>query len=214
MLNNPRQNITSIINNKNIYFIILSIFLSSCSVSEEYSAQKKDINTIRPEAHRTFIQAISAMKSGEYQKAKILLEQVIILQPDFSKAYINLSIIQENDKNYTAAEKSLIAALKASPDDIRALNQIGRVYRQLGEFRKAQASYQKAINIKPDYAVAHYNIGILYDLYLYDLPQALTHYLKYQQLTNDTDQKVAKWIVDIERRHKKSLAIKKEADKL
>ena len=214
MLNNSINNHAFITNNKKYIFIIFSILLAACSATQKDTTQSNKINTINPEANAVFIQAISAMKSHEYKKAKILLEKAIILQPDFSRAFINLSIIQANDKNYKEAEKSLITALKSSPDDIHALNQLGFVYRELGEFTKALASYKKAINTNPDYAIAHYNIGILYDLYLYDLPQALTHYKKYQQLTHDTDPKVTNWIVDIERRHKKSLAIQKEEDKL
>ena len=44
------------------------------------------------------------------------------------------------------------------------------------------------------------NLGILFDLYLQDLEQALAHYRRYQELMSEENEQVAGWIVDIERR--------------
>ena len=38
-------------------------------------------------------------------------------------------------------------------------NNLGVVFNELGEVQKAITCYQKAINIKPDYADAYYNLG-------------------------------------------------------
>jgi len=39
---------------------------------------------------------------------------------------------------------------------------LGKVYRQMGQLDMAEESLQKALSIKPDYAVAHNNLGIVY----------------------------------------------------
>jgi len=41
-------------------------------------------------------------------------------------------------------------------------NNLGNVYRELGQLNDAISSYKKAISIKPDFAEAYYNLGILY----------------------------------------------------
>ena len=69
----------------------------------------------------------------------------------------------------------------------------------------SKTSYKKAIDINSNYANAHLNLGILYDLYFYDFPNAIKHYNNYQALTKNTNKQVEKWIIDLERRHKKSL---------
>jgi lipoprotein NlpI len=56
------------------------------------------------------------------------------------------------------------------------------------------------LDIDPNYAYAHLNYGILLDLYLGELENALAHYQKFQQLTPEEDKEVTKWIVDLERR--------------
>ena len=57
----------------------------------------------------------------------------------------------------------------------------------------------RAISHNSDYANAHLNIAVLFDIYLYDLDRAMQHYKMYQSLTNASDELVGKWVVDLER---------------
>ena len=57
----------------------------------------------------------------------------------------------------------------------------------------------------PEYAYAWYNLGVLYDLYLQDLPAALDHYTSVTSSVtgNAADEDAARsdrWIADLERR--------------
>ena len=56
-----------------------------------------------------------------------------------------------------------------------------------------------AVTSNPDYALAHYNLGVLNELYLQRLDIALKHFETYQALVGD-DRQVEKWIVDLRRR--------------
>ena len=76
----------------------------------------------------------------------------------------------------------------------------GRI-REIGEARKA---YDAALSIDANYAYAHLNIAILYDLYLHDGNKALQHYQRYQALSPTEDTQVVKWIVDLQQRMKKT----------
>ena len=98
-----------------------------------------------------------------------------------------------------AAESSLNAALRLNPDHPGALNQRGLLYRKNGNFPEAEAAYLKAVTANPDYALAHYNLGVLNELYLQRLDVALHHFEKYQALVGD-DKQVEKWIADLRRR--------------
>lgn len=185
---------------------LTNILLSGCSTSPSISNESSAI--INSENQATFSQAVSAMKAGQQQKAQDLLTQLINTQPNISNAHVNLGIIFLNKKSLEQAESAFNKALNINPDNIYALNQKGILYRQLGRFSDSRSAYEKAININPDYALAHLNIGILYDLYMHDLAKAIEHYKKYQTITKDKDEKVNKWIFDLQRRYKKSLALK------
>lgn len=190
---------------KVIIFILVTLLFSACSTTPEDSAN----NTGTPGSisNETYVKAIAAMKSGNTKKAQALLQKTITQQPDFSKAHLNLGIIFIKKNLLDDAEKSLQLAIKFEPNNIYAFNQLGFLYRTKGEFSKAKESYEKAIDINSDYAYAHLNLGILYDLYLYDIENAITQYKIYLTLSKK-DKKVAKWIFDLERRHKKSLSKK------
>ncbi len=54
--------------------------------------------------------------------------------------------------------------------------------------------YERALKVSPDYPDTHWNIGILYDVYLSKADLALQHYIRYQQLTGSDDPKLQGWI--------------------
>ena len=71
--------------------------------------------------------------------------------------------------------------------------------RRRGDFLGAEAAYQRAIGADADYALAYYNLGVLNELYLQSLDEALQYFKKYQQLS-DKDGQVDLWVVDLQRR--------------
>ena len=52
----------------------------------------------------------------------------------------------------------------------------------------------------PDYGLAHYNLGVLLDLYLRRTSEALEHYEAYQASLAAPNETVARWIIDLRRR--------------
>ena len=99
-----------------------------------------------------------------------------------------------------AAENSLTDALIIDPEHAAALNQLGMLLRRQGKFQEAEAAYLKAVTASPDYALAHYNLGVLNDLYLRQLEDALLHYERYLELVDEEDKQVTRWIADLKRR--------------
>ncbi len=193
---------------KLFFTVLITLLLSACAGMQEGSALGKKASSLNPASNETYVEAISAMKSGDTEKAQALLIKLINQNPNISNAHVNLGIIFVKNKSYNEAENSFNRALIINPNNIYALNQLGFLYRRQGDFTKAKESYEKAININSDYAYAHLNLGILYDLYMYDLVNAIEQYKIYLGLTKNEDKQVSKWIVDLERRYKKSLALK------
>jgi tetratricopeptide (TPR) repeat protein len=79
-----------------------------------------------------------------------------------------------------------------------------------GDFGKAKASYERSIALDAAYAPAVLNLGILYDLYLWDGARALELYDRYLQMTPG-DTQVQRWVADLRNRSgKQSAAPRKE----
>jgi tetratricopeptide (TPR) repeat protein len=72
--------------------------------------------------------------------------------------------------------------------------------RREGQFTDAEAAYRRAIATDPQYSLAHYNLGVLLDLYLRRPSEALECYEYYQSMLAEPNQTVGRWIVDLRRR--------------
>jgi Flp pilus assembly protein TadD len=120
--------------------------------------------------------------------------------PDTAIGYTNLGLLYLNKGEAESAQKALEQSLALDPSDAIAHNHLGVSLREQGKFNESQTAYLQAIKLDGAYSDAYLNLGILYDLYLQQLPKALQQYQRYQELTGSQDQTVAKWIVDLERR--------------
>ncbi len=63
-----------------------------------------------------------------------------------------------------------------------------------GKINDAKKDYIKAIELKPDYINAHYNLALLYDIYLQEITLAIKHYETYLSLLKKTDEATQEWV--------------------
>jgi len=151
------------------------------------------------QAQTLFEQATSVMAAGDYLDAELRFKDFLLRYPDYPGAHTNLAIIHANNGNDSAAQASIDAALALNPGYAPALNQQGMLFRKTGNFIEAESAYLKAVTASPSYALAHYNLGVLNELYLQRLQAALEHFEQYQSIVGE-DKQVERWIADLRRR--------------
>lgn len=144
--------------------------------------------------------AISTARAGQVNESIDFFRQLIALAPEYRHAHTNLGLLLLQQNQHQQAKAEFLTAIEQDKKDAIAYNHLAIIERQDGQFNEARAHYQEALNINPDYANAHLNLGILLDIYLQQLDQALAHYQKFQALTENRDETVTKWIADLERR--------------
>ena len=154
---------------------------------------------IPPQALTMYEQAVAIMAAGDFLDAELRFQEFLLRYPNFPGAHVNLAIIHSQNGNDEAAQAEIDAALALNPNHAAALNQQGMLFRRNGKFIEAEAAYLKAVTASPDYALAHYNLGVLNELYLQRLDVALQHFEIYQQLVGG-DEQVERWIADLRRR--------------
>ncbi len=154
---------------------------------------------IPPQVQTLYEQAVASMAAGDFVDAELRFKEFLLQYPGYPGVYVNLAISHANNENYEAARSALDAALALNPNHPAALNQSGMLLRKNGNFLEAEAAYLKAVTVNPDYALAHYNLGVLNELYLQRLDVALQHFEAYQTLVGE-DKQVEKWIADLRRR--------------
>jgi len=149
---------------------------------------------------RQFDAAVAAMQTGQDELAASLFTVIAKQHPRLASPYTNLGILLFRKGRSAEAEAAFKEALQRDDKDYVAANYLGMIYRGLGRFNDARAAYEQALAAKPDYAYAHLNLAILYDLYLGDLPKALDHYQQYRQFAVDADQRLPGWLADLQQR--------------
>ena len=157
------------------------------------------LRSIPSDALTMFERATAAMAAGDFAEAEFGFKELVLLYPEYPGAYVNLAIIHTKNENDAATRAAIDAALALDAKHPAALNQLGMLLRRNGNFLEAEAAYLKAVTVSPDYALAHYNLGVLYELYLQRLDAALQQFEAYQSLVGE-DKQVAKWITDLRRR--------------
>lgn len=145
-------------------------------------------------------EAIVAAKAGKVDRSIVLLKKVTQSNPEYAAAFTHLGLQYLQKDNLQAADLAFKKSLELNSSDFVAYNHRGVIMRKRGDFAGAKSMYKTAIGHNPDYANAHLNIAVLYDIYLYELDQAMHHYKKYQAITAGEDKLVGKWIIDLDRR--------------
>ena len=149
---------------------------------------------------RRYADAQTLMSVEDYAGAAEILQSVVAEGPQYPGAATTLAIAWRRLDRSEDALALLETTLAAHDTYAPGWNEVGILHREAGRFGEAEAAYVKAVTVNPDYALAHFNLGILLDLYLGRHEQALVHYQRYQELVPDEDKQVARWIKDISRR--------------
>jgi tetratricopeptide (TPR) repeat protein len=150
-------------------------------------------------AAQQYGQALQMIKSGRKTDAELELKQLSAAYPQFAGPQVNLGLLYLGDSRLSEAETAFKSALDINPANPVAGDELGIVERKLGNFTAAEAAYQRAIAAEPNFAPAHLNLGVLYDLYLAQPQKALEQFERYLEIAGDNKQ-VAGWVVELKKR--------------
>lgn len=155
---------------------------------------------ITPAAQRAFDDARRAMRAGRMDDAERGFKSLIQFHPELGGPHANLGLIYRQANKLPEAVAALEQATKVSPRQPVYFNQLGITYRMQGQFAKAREAYERAIDLDANYAAPVLNLGVLYDLYLWDPKRAAEHYDRYLAMSPGGDANVTKWLADLRNR--------------
>ncbi|NJN52200.1 MAG: tetratricopeptide repeat protein [Gammaproteobacteria bacterium] len=183
--------------------LLALVFLMGCqsasTVSMTEDAAGPVVEVDRKSA-ALFDAALAAIADGKLRDAEVLLNELTVREPALSGPWVNLGLVQNELGNAAGAEASFKSAVTANPSNCVALTELGLLARRNGDFLAAEANYLACLKQVPEFREAHLNLGILYELYLGRLSDALDSYRAYLSLQTDEDRRVAGWAMDLERR--------------
>jgi tetratricopeptide (TPR) repeat protein len=174
------------------------IIESAKSKRNGYLDQKKQrLSNVPSYVITKYKQALTFMKNQEWRKAETLFDEILVIHPQLSGAYVNKALIAIEQKNLSGANDQLDKALEVNAMNPYAYQMKGKVARLTGNFELAEKSYLKALDIWPEYPEAQVNLAILLELYRGRLLDARKYYLSYLELQAD-DQQVQRWLAGVE----------------
>lgn len=180
--------------------ILVAGILSACATQEtkqdamSQHDRDKAIQTTTDSDLEKYGEAITLLGNGELDKAKTMLVEFTEQRPELAGPWANLGLISIKQNKLAEAESQLAKALQKNPDMPQALNLMGYIEKSRGNIIKARDYYIRAVEIKDNYALAHYNLALLYDIYIQDVNKAIEHYQKYLALIKDKDKRTAEWL--------------------
>ncbi len=187
----------------NLYIFAAILFLlSSCQTNEKPIKQASrtadvELNTTELKAYQ---EALEAIKAGRAEAAIPVLIKIVGAHPDHVAAQINLANSYLMAKKIQDAENALSHVLTIKPTVAEALNLQGLIDVEKGEYNKAEKNYLSAIQQKQNYAFAHYNLALLYDVFYQTPDQALPHYERYLELGGEGDKYTRNWVAELKQK--------------
>jgi len=176
--------------------IILLLLATGCSTSPSNLNSKESINISNAEIS-LYREAITALGNNHLDKAKTGFLKMSEAKPGLAGPWANLALIYIKQQQYKKADNAVKRALENNPEMPQALNLAGVIAEQEGRIADARELYEKALTNKPDYAIAHYNLALLFDVYLQNISKALLHYQQYMIFSGGNDKNTALWIKEL-----------------
>jgi tetratricopeptide (TPR) repeat protein len=106
-----------------------------------------------------FIRARAYREQEEYEKALQDFQQILELDPQYTRAWYHRGITLQKLKRHKEALAAYEEAIKLNPHYVAAWNNKGDMLDELLRSDEALAAYEEAIKLNPHYAGAWYNKG-------------------------------------------------------
>lgn len=116
------------------------------------------------------------------------LERATLQDPKNRAAWVELGNAYFDSNQAQKAVTAYAKALALQGDDPNVLTDQGVMYRELGQFDKAVANFQKAQKLDPKHLQSLFNLGIVYANDLHKLPEAQAAWNKIIALAPDSQQ--------------------------
>jgi len=187
--------------------LVVALLLTSCATTTEtttVSSSSLSPNEQSDTEKSEYKKALTLLNHDKLDAAREIFQQFKSDRPELAGPYANLAIIALKNNKPEKALELVKLALSKNPNLAHALNLLAYLEQVSGEIKLAEKHYKEAIKNKNDYAIAHYNIALLYDVYLQDIESAIPHYERYMELINNEDKNTADWLEQIKRTKDKS----------
>ncbi|MGB3755479.1 MAG: tetratricopeptide repeat protein [Rivularia sp. (in: cyanobacteria)] len=133
------------------WFALGNLYCSQAQMAQAESAYQKAI-ILRPDAGTIYNNlGYTLEEQGKWEEAIASYQKALQFQPNCREADVNLGNILHTQGKLSSEKQAYYAQLNF---------QLGNARKQVGDCKTATVYYQKAVNLKPDFEEAYYNLGM------------------------------------------------------
>jgi Flp pilus assembly protein TadD len=127
--------------------LVFMLTLNACSTMPRFGASDNGAEALPTAVTSRYERALDEMRSGEDTRAIELFEGFVAAYPEYPGASLNLAKLQLRNDRADAAVHVLKNCILLNPDYAPAYNQLGIIFRERGEFDRANTIYLNAIEV-------------------------------------------------------------------
>ena len=146
---------------------------------------------------RDYARALKQLSAGEAEKAEKTLSKLSRSHSSHMGLWINLANARYQTNNFTAATDALTQAKTINAKAAEIYNLSGLIAVEQQDYKTAESLYLKALSLNKNYANAHYNLALVYDIFYQDISNALIHYQQYLALIPEGDAATSSWVEEL-----------------
>lgn len=140
----------------------LSLSSAKSKTPPKAMAKSKDKKSKDEEsAAMAILRGVNHERSGEWEKARQIYEDVRQKQPDNMEAIHRLAIVADAQRRHAEAEHLFLLALEKDPRNPALLGDLGYCYFLQGQLPKAESALRKATTIEPSNQRYCNNLGLV-----------------------------------------------------
>jgi tetratricopeptide (TPR) repeat protein len=143
------------------YFLRGNILLQLDDIKAAYADISKAISLDSTNLNYYFVIADIYLKGGSADGAIDALNTIIRLDPKNTEAYLKLSKVYYYKKDYENSMKTLAGLQQLDKENVELYFIRGLNLKETGDTARALASFQKAVQLKPDFYDAYMQLGLL-----------------------------------------------------
>lgn len=192
------------------FILSLGIFLTACNATPPIAPptatptnQDQAAPSTAEQEITQYTTALHLLNINQLDQAETEFNELTAKHPDLAGPWANLGLIYIKKNQLDKARTYLDKSLAKNPRLAQAYNLLGYIEYSQGNVLKAKQLYDKALDYKEDYALAHYNLALLYDVYLHDIPKAVEQYQRYLELIKTEDKATRDWLNELRNTQKK-----------
>jgi tetratricopeptide (TPR) repeat protein len=136
--------------------------LKGKSRQEQVQYLMKEQQNGRNDPEIDFFLGVAMYSLGKLDSALVCFSNAVGKDSTYTKAYVNLGIVLDAQREPLKAEAMYKRAIELDPRDELALCHLGFFYYSRQQFGRAMDYYRQALAVNPQSAQAHYDLGLAF----------------------------------------------------